>query len=185
MANYILSPIEKKERTRAACRRYYERNKEKILVKQRARIREKYALDPEKFKERTRKYRTENYEKCQGAIRAFDRKKWLTSSEDARKSGYLASAKSRAKKKQLPFEITIDDFYLPTHCPLLGVELDYSVSSGYNPNHASLDRKNPHLGYVPGNVWILSRKANLMKNNATYEELHRFVVGLKMFGLVP
>jgi hypothetical protein len=33
---------------------------------------------------------------------------------------------------------------------------------------------NPELGYVPGNVAVISRKANLMKNDASSEELLAF-----------
>lgn len=38
----------------------------------------------------------------------------------------------------------------------------------------SVDRINPHLGYVPGNVQVISYKANSMKRNCTMEELLMF-----------
>lgn len=58
---------------------------------------------------------------------------------------------------------------LPTVCPLLGVELCYNGPlSAVSP---SLDRKDSSKGYVPGNVWVISHRANVIKNNATAEEL--------------
>jgi hypothetical protein len=38
----------------------------------------------------------------------------------------------------------------------------------------SLDKINPELGYVPGNVAIISYRANRIKNNGTAEE-HRLI----------
>ena len=35
----------------------------------------------------------------------------------------------------------------------------------------SLDRIDSTKGYVPGNVWVISNKANRMKSNAAAEEL--------------
>jgi hypothetical protein len=38
----------------------------------------------------------------------------------------------------------------------------------------SLDRIKPELGYVPGNIQVISARANVMKNDATPEELLAF-----------
>ena len=38
----------------------------------------------------------------------------------------------------------------------------------------SLDRINPELGYIPGNIQVLSTKANVLKNNASINELITF-----------
>lgn len=45
-----------------------------------------------------------------------------------------------------------------------------------NPNEdsPSIDKVIPELGYVRGNVWVISNKANRIKNNATLEELKLF-----------
>ena len=59
-----------------------------------------------------------------------------------------------------------------THCPLLGIELTYAPYTGPTPqNYASLDKIDPAKGYVPGNVQILSFRANSLKADATIEEL--------------
>lgn len=38
-------------------------------------------------------------------------------------------------------------------------------------NAPSLDRINNDLGYVPGNVMVISRRANIIKKDATLDEL--------------
>ena len=42
----------------------------------------------------------------------------------------------------------------------------------------SLDKINPKKGYIKGNVCIISMKANVMKNNATREELENFAANI-------
>ena len=64
---------------------------------------------------------------------------------------------------------------MPTHCPVLGMELNYlgSVGSGGEkpPNTASIDRIIPSLGYVRGNVVVVSWRANSLKKDATLKEM--------------
>ena len=38
-------------------------------------------------------------------------------------------------------------------------------------NWPSLDRWDSAKGYVPGNVFVISYRANTLKNSATYEEI--------------
>ena len=82
----------------------------------------------------------------------------------------VSEAKGRAKKLGVPFSITEKDVTCPTHCPILGIEL---LIGNNHPkdNHPSLDRVVPNLGYVPGNVQIISNRANRIKNDSTVEEL--------------
>lgn len=78
-------------------------------------------------------------------------------------------AKQRAKKKNIEFSISKEDINIPLVCPILGVPFSFGT-----PYAASLDRINSDKGYTKENIWVISRKANLMKNNATPEELERF-----------
>lgn len=82
-------------------------------------------------------------------------------------------AKGRAKKKGLPFTIGVTDVVVPALCPLLGIPLKHHVGDGKGPRDdtPSLDRLVPRLGYVPGNVWVISNRANRIKADATADEL--------------
>ncbi len=85
------------------------------------------------------------------------------------------SAKRRAKVKGLPFSITQDDIIVPTHCPYLGTELTMNARRGTKRDSVcSLDRIIPELGYVKGNVEVISHLANTMKQAATEEQLLSF-----------
>lgn len=81
----------------------------------------------------------------------------------------LLGAKTRAKELGLDFNLSLEDIVLTENCPILKEKM--VVKSRYAP---SLDRINPNLGYIKGNVWVISRKANVMKNDATETELRRF-----------
>ena len=61
---------------------------------------------------------------------------------------------------------------LPTHCPIFGVALEYGGGKGrvYSPNAASLDQFDPTKGYVRGNIVVMSRRANSIKNDGTADE---------------
>lgn len=61
----------------------------------------------------------------------------------------------------------------PTHCPILGLELDYFAESRQE-NSPSFDQVVPGKGYIKGNVRIISWRANRIKNDGTPEE-HRKV----------
>lgn len=93
----------------------------------------------------------------------------------------LSDAKERARKLALPFDIALEDVCIPTHCPLLGVELcvTNSRTSG-RANSPSLDRIDPTKGYVRGNVWVVSFRANAIKQDASPEELERIATALKL-----
>ena len=82
------------------------------------------------------------------------------------------NAKHRAKKRGLPFTIVMDDLIIPELCPLLEIPL-ISSSDKRSPNNPSLDRINPDpvIGYVPGNIQVISSRANWLKADATLEEL--------------
>lgn len=90
----------------------------------------------------------------------------------------LRSAKQRAKTKGLDFNIDITDINLPDKCPLLDIPLGsfYREATG---NSYSIDRIDSSKGYIKGNVWIISKKANTLKGNATLEELELLVKNLR------
>ena len=85
------------------------------------------------------------------------------------------SAKSRASKRGILFEIEIADIIVPEVCPVLGIPLNTGVGK-VTENSPSLDRIIPEKGYVRDNIVVVSHKANTIKNNATIEELRKVVV---------
>jgi hypothetical protein len=83
------------------------------------------------------------------------------------------AAKRRAVKLGVSFSITLADIVIPRTCPVLPwIVLTPAYGSG-KQSHASpsLDRLIPELGYVPGNVRVISWRANDLKRDATLEEL--------------
>jgi hypothetical protein len=87
----------------------------------------------------------------------------------------LKAARNRVQKFGGIFDLTIEDIIIPTHCPILGFPLKLnSGNPGGKFNSPSLDKKIPSLGYVKGNVWVISFQANMMKSNATKEDLLKF-----------
>tara|TARA_R110002096_G_C14384408_1_gene706021 strand:+ start:442 stop:849 length:408 start_codon:yes stop_codon:yes gene_type:complete len=77
----------------------------------------------------------------------------------------LATSRYRAKKKGLDHDITLDDIIIPYLCPLLKIEMIKDTDTA-----PSLDRVDSTKGYVKGNVMVISRKANTIKNDATFAE---------------
>ena len=87
----------------------------------------------------------------------------------------------RAEKRSIPSSFTIEDLYgiLPEEmiCPVL--EIPMIIGKDNWKNSPSLDRINPKLGYVVGNIQMISYLANAMKSAATPDELNRFADWVK------
>jgi hypothetical protein len=104
-------------------------------------------------------------------------KKWGPKWKDQewRKSAIYQAMREKFKNKKANagnHEFTIDfgDLTFPTHCPILGIELDYFALNGRLENSPSFDRVDPSKGYVKDNVVIVSWRANRIKNDGTAEE---------------
>ncbi|MBT9169104.1 MAG: hypothetical protein DDT19_02456 [Syntrophomonadaceae bacterium] len=125
----------------------------------------KYRLDPEK---------SQNHSRRQYA-RAINDPRILL----------LANARKRAKKAGVPCTINLQDIVIPDVCPALGILLVRGRGKlcGGSP---TLDRIVPSLGYVKGNIAVISHKANSIKQNATASEILSVAIwlaGLNSFGL--
>jgi hypothetical protein len=88
------------------------------------------------------------------------------------------NAQHRAKRKGIPFTITIDDITIPETCPLLGIPL-VSTNDKRDPRNPSLDQITPGKGYTPDNIWVVSSRANWIKCDSTIQELELLVENLK------
>jgi hypothetical protein len=86
------------------------------------------------------------------------------------------SAKARATKKGLEFNITVDDIIIPKRCPVLGITLKGGVGGGTVSvakleSSPTLDRVDNSKGYTPDNICVISLRANNLKRDATLYEL--------------
>lgn len=97
-------------------------------------------------------------------VRAKNPASWLKSQ--------LSKLKSRAKQRGFGFDLVPQDFTIPETCPVLGIPLALGLPSR-SPNSPSFDRVDNNLGYVKGNVRIISLRANRLKSNATLYEMER------------
>jgi len=173
-------PHKKVDRTEYK-RKYYQDNKEK-LAKYRQDNKEKIVEYNKKYRQNNKekkveydkKYRQDNKEKI-AKYRQDNKEKIVESLKKYRQNNkeklIVRWAKTRANKNNVPFDI--DEDYIkkiwPKHniCPIFKIKFE----RGNLDQSPSLDRIIPKLGYVKGNVQIMSHKANRIKNNATFEEL--------------
>lgn len=131
---------------------YYEKNKHELLNRQR--IKRKTKEYKEKNNIRMKEYRKNNPVKQ-----------------------LIMWAKSKCKKRKIPFNLGDNDLVFTGKCAIFGTEL---VISGDNlDNSPTLDRINPSLGYVRGNVQIVSHLANRIKSSATLDQLEQIVMYVK------
>tara|TARA_R110000868_G_C10972576_1_gene770490 strand:+ start:25300 stop:25683 length:384 start_codon:yes stop_codon:yes gene_type:complete len=82
----------------------------------------------------------------------------------------IKNCRRRAKAQNLPCTITYEDIPIPEKCPILGIELKFNRGK-VNRDSTTVDKIIPSLGYVKGNVIVISMKANLIKNDATPDEI--------------
>lgn len=88
----------------------------------------------------------------------------------------LAGAKARAKKRGWDYNLDPSDISIPEFCPVLGLPL--SVAMGCKTashNSPSIDRIDGKLGYIKGNIRVISYRANNLKSDATDEELTKIL----------
>ena len=89
--------------------------------------------------------------------------------------------KHAAIKKGIPFTIEFYQIEQPTHCPVFDIELNYQWS-GLNcrdPAKATIDKLDPSKGYVPGNVFVISWRANKLKSDMSLQELEKLLTYIK------
>jgi hypothetical protein len=132
-----------------------------------------YLKNADKLKKSVNEYRKSNLEKVK-----YRNKKWRDSNRDLirenriknLRSHMLRGARLRSQQKNLDFDLTLEDIIIPDFCPVLGIALKSNERTS-NENSPSLDRIIPDKGYVKGNVIVVSHRANMIKHNATPEEI--------------
>lgn len=89
--------------------------------------------------------------------------------------------RQRCKMRGIAFELTLPDIpKVPSHCPILGTELVINWGGRAQSNSSpTLDKIDPSLGYVKGNVAWMSSEANRMKSNHTIDSLENLLAWMK------
>jgi len=98
------------------------------------------------------------------------------------------AAKGRATQRGIHFSISPEDIVIPEFCPVLRMKLIPKVGGGplssrVNPDAPTVDRINNDLGYEPGNVQVLSLRANVLKSNGTADEFEKIAEYMRGHGL--
>lgn len=81
--------------------------------------------------------------------------------------------KASAKKRNILFDLTLMDLYeinIPLRCPILGIPLKFNRGK-VEDNSVSYDRKDNDIGYTRDNMIIISYRANVLKRDASKNEL--------------
>jgi hypothetical protein len=132
-------PLTDPEKRKAYMREYHQRTDHAGKERQRYR-------DYAPYREQQREYRKANLAK----YAEYQRNQRAKNPRGA----LVAQAKYRAKRDGLPFDISVETLQWPTHCPILGIELDYSRTPPgerkIRTNAATLDRKVCELGLRAG-----------------------------------
>ena len=116
--------------------------------------------------ERQAKYVAKHKDKIRERERELDKKRRRA---DPRKT-MVDNARRRSRQQKVPFSISYKDLVIPDVCPVLGIPL--FISDGKrSDNSPSLDKFIPEIGYVLGNIHVISAKANQLKSNGTIEEV--------------
>lgn len=80
--------------------------------------------------------------------------------------------KSRCKRIGKEFSIELEDITIPEKCPVFGFDLKREDRQTWMCA-PSVDRIDSSKGYIKGNVTVVSRRANILKRDATLEELEQ------------
>lgn len=142
---------------------YYTEYRLKNLEKKREYDRKRYYEDNEKRKDQAKKYHNEHKEELK------EKKiKYLTNKYEV---VLFRSAKNRATRDNKSFSIEVSDILIPEYCPYLGVKITKILGEGKVWTNASLDRIDNSKGYEKENIEVISLQANIMKHQATPEQL--------------
>lgn len=113
----------------------------------------------------------------------IDRKEYLRKWRNrSRRYLLLHGAKNRARKKNVPFSISLEDIpEIPEKCPILGIPLKHHEGlPGWHDDSPTLDRIFNDKGYVKDNLRIISSRANRLKADATLEELENLLIDARL-----
>lgn len=130
------------------------------------------ARNPEKCRAYAKRHRDKHR-----AERQAYKNQWIKKRPDETPREHQQRIFNATKHRKDRSALQVTDLTWPTHCPALGLELDYTgmdINTGW-----SIDKLVPSRGYVPGNVVIISRLANCIKCHATPAQIHQVATWLQ------
>ena len=177
-----------------AAQHYIEHREEKLQHQ-----REYSSKHREEYSQYNKRHRAEHVEEIsagkrkyyaahRGEIRARNRKRMAGKRTDLKHRAYCLwrSAKRRAMEQGLAFTITraFVEHLLTLGNPLTGKPWDLNLPA-YHPDNPSLDQFIPAGGYIAANTWLLPRRANAGKTDASLQDALRLIAWwstVKAFG---
>ena len=142
-------------------------------------MRDYYQRNKESLSQQALQYRELNKEKLM--LSAMERRRVVSVDPSLwkkwRLTRMLSSAKNRAKRQGVDFDLTID--YLLTiasdNCPVDGFPMEWRVNKEQEAGPAmrtpSLDKVIPSLGYTKGNVQVICWQYNSWKRNMLVDDM--------------
>jgi hypothetical protein len=146
-----------REETRLRMAQWRAENREHALEQGRLYARRYYRRNKKKCYAQSKRWRANNLERANAQARAS----CLRFRRNNPAKYLWHCARGRAKKFGIPFDLQPSDIVVPERCPVLGVLMKQLTG----PNTPTIDRIRPSLGYVKGNVAVICRRANAIKND--------------------
>ncbi len=155
------------------------------LERKREQAREYHANNPERYRKYWRKYRLahraeinrracEDYKKWSpekyGKKLHQNRKLRHTLQRDNPALYLWKNTKQRAAEHGREFSISVADIKIPRLCRYLKLPLFFTIGKRTD-NMPTIDRIDSSLGYIKGNIEVISYKANTLKRDATLEDM--------------
>lgn len=138
-----------------------------------------YKSQPRKYKARAAKWKTKNPGYHTRKSRA-----WAQNQRRTNPAHYMwQTLRQRARARGIEFNLEPTDLFIPEFCPVLGVRLSpLGTGNSHFDTAPSVDRIESRLGYVRGNVAVISKRANYWKSNATAEDHERIAAWMRSVG---
>lgn len=137
--------------------------------------------------EAVRRYAAKNKDKIRERRRTAYREKEIAATRsrrsDPQKWGavVLPGIRYRAKQSGLECTISAEDIVVPAVCPVFGTPFEFMTDNSMmkSPRTPSVDRFDNSKGYIPGNIRVVSLRANLLKKDANIEEIEKILAYMK------
>lgn len=88
------------------------------------------------------------------------------------------NSKTRARKSGIEHTIKVSGILIPSYCPILLIPLICGEGKVI-PNSPTIDRIDNTKGYIPGNIRVISHRANSNKGSMSIEDIERLLKYIK------